>query len=61
MFLFYLRTPLTDLELERITEACDMARDLNDYKCKIYEYVESRMQFIAPNLSMIVGASTGKT
>lgn len=35
-----------------------MAIDLNNFKLKIYEYVESRMTFIAPNLSMIIGAST---
>ena len=35
-----------------------MAIELNNFKLKIYEYVESRMTFIAPNLSMIVGAST---
>ncbi|XP_040169749.1 U4/U6 small nuclear ribonucleoprotein Prp31 [Anopheles arabiensis] len=45
-------------ELEQINEACDMAVELNDFKSKIFEYVESRMTFIAPNMSMIVGAST---
>lgn len=35
-----------------------MAIDLNKLKMKVYEYVESRMTFIAPNLSVIVGAST---
>lgn len=35
-----------------------MASELNDFKLKIFEYVESRMTFIAPNLSVIVGAST---
>lgn len=35
-----------------------MAIELSDFKTKIFEYVESRMTFIAPNLSMIVGAST---
>jgi len=35
-----------------------MAIDLNKLKLKVYEYVESRMTFIAPNLSVIVGAST---
>jgi len=34
---------------------------LNNYKLKIFEYVESRMAFIAPNLSIIVGASTGNS
>ncbi|KAG8140503.1 putative U4-U6 small nuclear ribonucleoprotein [Naja naja] len=49
---------LTEEELERIEEACDMALELNQSKHRIYEYVESRMSFIAPNLSIIVGAST---
>lgn len=45
-------------ELKRLEEACDMALELNQSKHRIYEYVESRMSFIAPNLSIIVGAST---
>ncbi|KAK0075836.1 hypothetical protein PV325_006248 [Microctonus aethiopoides] len=49
---------LTDDEKEAICEACDMAVELNNCKLKIFEYVESRMAFIAPNLSVIVGAST---
>lgn len=32
-----------------------MAAELNNFKSKIYEYVESRMTFIAPNLTAIVG------
>ncbi|PNF40886.1 U4/U6 small nuclear ribonucleoprotein Prp31 [Cryptotermes secundus] len=49
---------LTDQEKEDIYEACDMAIEMNNFKQKIYDYVESRMAFIAPNLSIIVGAST---
>ncbi|XP_073458410.1 U4/U6 small nuclear ribonucleoprotein Prp31 isoform X3 [Aquarana catesbeiana] len=49
---------LTEEELEHIEEACNMALELNQSKHRIYEYVESRMSFIAPNLSVIVGAST---
>lgn len=49
---------LTNEEKEDIYEACDMAIELNNFKQKIYDYVESRMAFIAPNLSIIVGAST---
>lgn len=52
------RQLLTDEELAEIKEACDMAIDLNACKLKIYEFVESRMTFIAPNLSFIIGAST---
>jgi U4/U6 small nuclear ribonucleoprotein PRP31 len=46
-------------ELSVIGEAADVAVVLNNYKSKIFAYVESRMAFIAPNLSIIVGASTG--
>lgn len=52
------RQQLTEEELERLEEACDMALELNASKHRIYEYVESRMSFIAPNLSIIIGAST---
>lgn len=49
---------LTDKELQEIQEACTLGIDLNTTKLRIYEYVESRMSFIAPNLSAIIGAST---
>ncbi len=49
---------LGDDELQRLEEACDMSLELNQSKHRIYEYVESKMSFIAPNLSIIVGAST---
>ncbi|VVD02370.1 unnamed protein product, partial [Leptidea sinapis] len=49
---------LSEDELEEVIEACDMASELNNYKLQIYEYVESRMTFIAPNITAIVGAST---
>jgi U4/U6 small nuclear ribonucleoprotein PRP31 len=42
---------LNDEELFHIYEACDIAIQLNNYKQNIYEFVESRMSFIAPNLS----------
>ena len=51
-------TLLTEEDLDAIEEACKMAQDLNTTKIRILEYVESRMSFIAPNLSCIVGAST---
>lgn len=52
------RSLLSEEELNQLVEACDMALELNQSKHRIYEYVESRMSFIAPNLSIIVGAST---
>lgn len=52
------RQLLTEEELSEVKEACNMAIELNANKLKIYEFVESRMTFIAPNLSKIIGAST---
>jgi len=49
---------LTEDELNEVKESCSMAIELNAFKLKIYEFVESRMTFIAPNLSVIIGAST---
>lgn len=49
---------LEEDEIERLMEACQTVTDLLDAKFKIFQYVESRMTFIAPNLSIIVGAST---
>jgi len=49
---------LSDKELETVAEACDIAFQVNDIKKEIFSYVESRMTFIAPNLSCIIGAST---
>lgn len=46
---------LDDEEVARITEACDMCESLLVAKAKILEYVEARMSFIAPNLTVIVG------
>lgn len=45
-------------ELDNINEACKMNMDLVDAKMKIFQYVESRMSFIAPNVSVVIGAST---
>lgn len=53
--MFVFRKLLTEEELAEINEACDMAADLSNMKSKIYEYVESRMTFIAPNITAIVG------
>merc|ERR1719470_557831 len=47
---------LTKEELDTVATACDMAMELHESKTKIFEYVESRMAFIAPNVSVILGA-----
>ncbi|KAJ3101303.1 U4/U6 small nuclear ribonucleoprotein Prp31 [Phlyctochytrium bullatum] len=49
---------LTPDELTETLAACDAALTLDSMKRKILEYIESRMTFIAPNLSSILGSST---
>ena len=48
---------LTKEELDIVASSCEMAIDLAEKKARIFEYVESRMSLIAPNLSAIVGSN----
>ncbi|TRY77157.1 hypothetical protein TCAL_00063 [Tigriopus californicus] len=48
---------LEESELKELDAACDMALQLSEAKASILAFVESCMTFIAPNLSVIVGAS----
>ncbi|RUP45068.1 hypothetical protein BC936DRAFT_148653 [Jimgerdemannia flammicorona] len=49
---------LTNREWQITEEACDLALELDGARRTIIDYVESRMSFIAPNLSQIVGSAT---
>ncbi|KAF8981987.1 U4/U6 small nuclear ribonucleoprotein Prp31, partial [Haplosporangium bisporale] len=49
---------LTESEWRACDEACDLAFELERAKATIIEYVESRLTFIAPNLSAIIGTAT---
>lgn len=49
--------PIEDADIDHMVSACDMALRLSETKRQIFEYVESRMSFIAPNISRIIGAS----
>ena len=49
---------LCERELKTIYEACNIALTLNDYRKKFSDYIESRMTYVAPNLSAIIGASS---
>eukprot|EP00052_Salpingoeca_macrocollata_P003402 m.35681 g.35681 ORF g.35681 m.35681 type:complete len:491 (-) comp13285_c0_seq1:33-1505(-) len=49
---------LSESELERCVEGCDMGLHLLDARKSILEYVESRMHVVAPNLTYICGSST---
>jgi U4/U6 small nuclear ribonucleoprotein PRP31 len=47
---------LTPDAWRNVSEACDLLRGLEQSRQKILEYVQSRMTFIAPNLSKVVGS-----
>ena len=49
--------PLSEENLEKTVEACDRALTLDAAKKKVLDFVESRMGYIAPNLSAIVGSA----
>ncbi|KAL2642400.1 hypothetical protein R1flu_009987 [Riccia fluitans] len=48
--------PLSEENLQKTLDACDRALALDEAKKKVLEFVESRMGYIAPNLSAIVGS-----
>lgn len=49
--------PLPEEVLQKTIEACDRALELDSSKKKVLDFVESRMGYIAPNLSAIVGSA----
>jgi U4/U6 small nuclear ribonucleoprotein PRP31 len=49
--------PLPPDELKRAFDGCDAIIELEEGKRNVYEYIESRMAFIAPNLSGLVGTA----
>ncbi|KAJ7068120.1 hypothetical protein C8F01DRAFT_1116944 [Mycena amicta] len=49
---------LSDAEWKAVQRACDLADRLEEARKKIFMYVSSRMNVLAPNLSAIVGTTT---
>lgn len=47
--------PLPPEELQKCLDGCDAVLKLEEFKMKIFTYIESRMEKLAPNLSSIVG------
>ncbi|KAI5124861.1 hypothetical protein M0805_007294 [Coniferiporia weirii] len=48
---------LSDAEWTAVQKACDLADRLEEARKKIFTYVSSRMNMLAPNLSIIVGTT----
>ncbi|KAK7283710.1 hypothetical protein RIF29_13435 [Crotalaria pallida] len=49
--------PLPEEVLNKTIDACDRALELDSSKKKVLDFVESRMGYIAPNVSAIVGSA----
>lgn len=52
-------TEVSDLDLLNIKELCDQVLALSEYRAQLYDYLKSRMNTIAPNLSALVGELVG--
>ncbi|KAI0824675.1 Nop domain-containing protein [Trametes gibbosa] len=50
--------PLLESDWKAVERACDLADRLEEARKKIFMYVSSRMNILAPNLSAIVGTTT---
>ncbi|XP_049851563.1 uncharacterized protein LOC126326225 [Schistocerca gregaria] len=48
--------PLTEEDLQRAFEAADLILSIDSTQRRIIQYIESRMKFFAPNLSVLVGS-----
>ncbi|VVA92642.1 unnamed protein product [Arabis nemorensis] len=52
-------TEVSDLDLLHIRELCDQVLSLSEYRAQLYDYLKSRMNTIAPNLTALVGELVG--
>ncbi|XP_023157531.1 probable nucleolar protein 5-2 [Zea mays] len=52
-------TEVSDLDLSNIRELCDQVLALSEYRAQLYDYLRSRMNTIAPNLTSLVGELVG--
>ncbi|KAJ7949320.1 Nucleolar protein like [Quillaja saponaria] len=52
-------TEVSDLDLANIKELCDQVLSLSEYRAQLYDYLKSRMNTIAPNLTALVGELVG--
>ncbi|RAL49770.1 hypothetical protein DM860_002061 [Cuscuta australis] len=52
-------TEVNDLDLVNIKQLCDQVLSLSEYRAQLYDYLKSRMNTIAPNLTVLVGELVG--
>uniref|UniRef100_A0A2P2M339 Nucleolar protein 58 n=2 Tax=Rhizophora mucronata TaxID=61149 RepID=A0A2P2M339_RHIMU len=52
-------TEVSDVDLVNIKELCDQVLSLSEYRAQLYDYLKSRMNTVAPNLTALVGELVG--
>ncbi|CAI9268382.1 unnamed protein product [Lactuca saligna] len=52
-------TEVSELDLTNIKDLCDQVLSLSEYRAQLYDYLKSRMNTIAPNLTALVGELVG--
>ncbi|KAK3025103.1 hypothetical protein RJ639_044343 [Escallonia herrerae] len=52
-------TEVSDLDLMNIKDLCDQVLSLAEYRAQLYDYLKSRMNTIAPNVTALVGELVG--
>ncbi|KAJ9162885.1 hypothetical protein P3X46_022625 [Hevea brasiliensis] len=52
-------TEVSDVDLMNIRDLCDQVLSLAEYRAQLYDYLKSRMNTIAPNLTALVGELVG--
>lgn len=52
-------TEINDMDLDSINDLCDQVLSLSEYRAQLFEYLRTRMNTIAPNLTALVGELVG--
>ncbi|CAN1838100.1 Probable nucleolar protein 5-1 [Linum perenne] len=52
-------TEISEHDLTNIRQLCDQVLSLSEYRAQLYDYLKSRMNTIAPNLTALVGELVG--
>nr|GMD93283.1 probable nucleolar protein 5-2 [Ipomoea batatas] len=52
-------TEVSDLDLMNIKDLCSQVLSFSEYRAQLYDYLKSRMNTIAPNLTALVGELVG--
>ncbi|XP_057960703.1 probable nucleolar protein 5-2 isoform X2 [Malania oleifera] len=52
-------TEISELDLMNIKDLCNQVLSLSEYRAQLYDYLKSRMNTIAPNLTALVGELVG--